>query len=82
MNYRSLKEISTDVIKCKKCDLYKTRNNSVPGKGKKRNKIIFDGYPRNLSQAKNLEVLLKGDKQTVGSIIYLNLSVLFVRHHQ
>ena len=35
MNYKSLEEISADVIKCKKCDLYKTRNNSVPGKGKK-----------------------------------------------
>ena len=43
MNYKSLEEISIDVIKCKKCDLYKTRNNSVPGKGKKRNKIIFVG---------------------------------------
>ena len=43
MNYKSLEEISADVIKCKKCDLYKTRNNSVPGKGKKRNKIIFVG---------------------------------------
>tara|TARA_B100000965_G_scaffold153830_1_gene127937 strand:- start:3269 stop:3910 length:642 start_codon:yes stop_codon:yes gene_type:complete len=48
-------------------------NNVITDKSK-RNKIIFDGYPRNLSQAKNLEVLLKGDKQTVGSIIYLNLS--------
>ena len=43
MNYKSLEEISSDVKKCKKCDLYKTRNNSVPGKGKKRNKIIFVG---------------------------------------
>ena len=43
MNYKSLEEISADVIKCKKCDLYKTRNNSVPGKGKKGNKIILVG---------------------------------------
>ena len=41
---------------------------------KNRNKIIFDGYPRNLSQAKNLELFLKSDGQTLGSIIFLNLT--------
>tara|TARA_B100000029_G_scaffold516579_1_gene631392 strand:+ start:10161 stop:10712 length:552 start_codon:yes stop_codon:yes gene_type:complete len=43
MNYKSLEDISKDVKKCKKCDLYKTRNNSVPGIGKDKNKIIFVG---------------------------------------
>ncbi len=41
---------------------------------KHRNKIIFDGYPRNLSQAKNLDLLLKSENQYIGSIIFLNLS--------
>ena len=40
----------------------------------KRNKIIFDGYPRNITQAKNLDKLLKADNQEIGSIIYLNAS--------
>ena len=43
-------------------------------KSKKRNKIIFDGYPRNISQAKNLDNLLEADKQIIGSVIYLNVS--------
>ena len=37
-------------------------------------RIIFDGYPRNLSQAKNLDLLLKSENQYIGSIIFLNLS--------
>ena len=41
---------------------------------KNRNKIIFDGYPRNLSQAYNLEKLLESDKQAIGSIIFLNVT--------
>ena len=41
---------------------------------KNRNQIIFDGYPRNLSQAKNLDLLVKSDGQTIGSIIFLNLT--------
>ena len=31
----------------------------------KKNKLIFDGYPRSLSQAKNLDVLLKSSKQQI-----------------
>ena len=31
----------------------------------KKNKLIFDGYPRSLSQAKNLEVLLKNSNQNI-----------------
>ena len=37
------------------------------------NKIIFDGYPRNLNQAKNLDVLLKKYNQKIDLV--LNLSV-------
>ena len=36
-----------------------------------RNKIIFDGYPRNISQAKNLEIILNGDNQSINYILFL-----------
>ena len=38
----------------------------------KKNKLIFDGYPRSLSQAKNLEVLLKNSNQSIDIILFLN----------
>ena len=39
----------------------------------KKNKLIFDGYPRSLSQAKNLEVMLKNSKQNIDLILFLNV---------
>ena len=39
-----------------------------------KNRIIFDGYPRNISQAENLEQVLKEDNQVIGSVIFLNVS--------
>ena len=39
----------------------------------KKNKLIFDGYPRSLSQAKNLELLLKNSNQTIDLILFLNV---------
>ena len=39
-----------------------------------RDRIIFDGYPRNVEQAKNLELILSEFKQTIGHIIFLNVS--------
>ena len=39
----------------------------------KKNKFIFDGYPRSLSQAKNLENLLKNSNQTLDLILFLNV---------
>ena len=39
----------------------------------KKNKIIFDGYPRSLSQAKNLELLLKNSNQNIDLILFLNV---------
>ena len=39
----------------------------------KKNKLIFDGYPRSLSQAKNLEVLLKKSNQNIDLILFLNV---------
>jgi len=39
-----------------------------------RDRIIFDGYPRNVEQAKNLELILDEFKQTIKHIIFLNVS--------
>ena len=39
-----------------------------------RDRIIFDGYPRNVKQAKNLELILGEFSQTIGHIIFLNVS--------
>ena len=38
-----------------------------------RDRIIFDGYPRNVEQAKNLELILAEFNQTIGHIIFLNV---------
>ena len=38
-----------------------------------RDRIIFDGYPRNVEQAKNLELILAEFDQTIGHIIFLNV---------
>ena len=40
---------------------------------KKKNKLIFDGYPRSLSQAKNLESLLKNSNQNIDLILFLKV---------
>jgi len=39
----------------------------------KKNKLIFDGYPRSLSQAKNLDELLKNSNQNIDLILFLNV---------
>ena len=39
-----------------------------------KNRIIFDGYPRNLTQAKNLEIILKSENQYIDFILYLKVS--------
>tara|TARA_B100001175_G_scaffold237519_1_gene203832 strand:+ start:351 stop:914 length:564 start_codon:yes stop_codon:yes gene_type:complete len=39
----------------------------------KQNKLIFDGYPRSLSQAKNLDILLKKSCQKIDFIFFLNV---------
>ena len=38
-----------------------------------RDRIIFDGYPRNIDQAKNLTLILNEFEQTIGHIIFLNV---------
>ena len=40
----------------------------------KMNKLIFDGYPRTLNQAKNLENLLKKSLQKINYIFFLNVN--------
>jgi len=39
-----------------------------------RNRIIFDGYPRNIFQAKSLEKILTDVDQSISFILYLNVS--------
>jgi len=41
---------------------------------KKKNSLIFDGYPRSLSQAKNLDFLLKSSNQKIDFIFFLNVN--------
>ena len=41
---------------------------------KKKNKLIFDGYPRNINQAKNLETLFNKSNQILNYIFFLNVN--------
>ena len=41
---------------------------------KKKNRLIFDGYPRSLSQAENLDILLNDSNQKIDHIFYLNVN--------
>ena len=47
----------------------------------KTNKLIFDGYPRTINQAKNLENLLKRSNQKIDYVFFLNVEkqVIFKR---
>ena len=38
-----------------------------------KNKLIFDGYPRSLSQAKNLDLILSNSNQKIDYIFFLNV---------
>ncbi len=40
----------------------------------KKNKLIFDGYPRSLSQAKYLDLLLDNSNQKIDHIFFLNVN--------
>ncbi len=40
----------------------------------KKNKLIFDGYPRTIDQAKNLEKLLEKSDQNIDHIFFLNVN--------
>ena len=43
-------------------------------KKKKKDKLIFDGYPRSLSQAKYLDLLLNKSNQKIDHIFFLNVN--------
>ena len=60
-------EFATDVIVNKLLD--KIIKNPVY-----KNRIIFDGYPRNIAQAENLKTLLNKDSQSITAVLYLNVS--------
>tara|TARA_B100000579_G_scaffold410185_2_gene399871 strand:+ start:5693 stop:6265 length:573 start_codon:yes stop_codon:yes gene_type:complete len=47
--------------------------------GTYKNKIIFDGYPRTLNQAKNLDDLLKKYKQKINIVLKLSVSLETVK---
>jgi adenylate kinase len=40
----------------------------------KKNRLIFDGYPRSINQAKNLDILLKKSNQKIDFIFFLNVN--------
>ena len=40
----------------------------------KKNKLIFDGYPRSINQAKNLDLLLESSNQKIDFIFFLNVN--------
>ena len=40
----------------------------------KKEKLIFDGYPRSLNQAKNLDLLLNNSNQKIDYIFFLNVN--------
>ena len=44
-----------------------------------KNKIIFDGYPRTLHQAKNLDILLKNYNQKIDIVLKLSVSLETVK---
>ena len=41
---------------------------------KKKNKLIFDGYPRSINQAKNLDLLLDSSDQNIDFVFFLNVN--------
>ena len=46
---------------------------------KYKNRIIFDGYPRNLNQAKNLDILMKKNNQKIDIVLKLSVSINTVK---
>ena len=39
----------------------------------KKNKLIFDGYPRSINQAKNLDLLISSSNQKIDLVFFLNV---------
>ena len=44
-----------------------------------KNRLIFDGYPRNLTQAKDLDLLLKKNDQKIDIVIKLNVNLEIIK---
>ena len=44
-----------------------------------KNKLIFDGYPRNISQAENLNILLKKNNQKINLVLKLSVSLDLIK---
>ncbi len=40
----------------------------------KKNKLIFDGYPRSINQARNLDLLLENSSQKIDLVVFLNVN--------
>ena len=47
---------------------------NIVSDSQKKNKLIFDGYPRSINQAKNLNLLLDNSNQKVDCIFFLNVN--------
>ena len=47
----------------------------IISKNEYKNRIIFDGYPRNINQAKNLDYLLNKYKQKIDIVLKLSVSL-------
>ena len=47
---------------------------NIVSHSKKNSKLIFDGYPRSLSQARNLDLLLDNSNQKIDFIFFLNVN--------
>jgi DNA polymerase len=64
---QKLEIIKQNVIKCTKCDLCKTRTNSVPGKGNFQSNVIFVGEAPGKNEDKNGEpfIGIAGKKLTI-----------------
>ena len=52
---------------------------TIISNSKYKNRIIFDGYPRNLSQAKNLNTLLSKYNQKINIVIKLQVSLNVIK---
>ena len=48
--------------------------NEIISDSKKKNRLIFDGYPRTLSQSKDLDIFLNDSGQKIDFIFFLNVN--------
>ena len=56
-------------------DIVSTLIEKIISKPEYKNRVIFDGYPRNLTQAKNLDMLLKKYSQKIDLVLKLSVSL-------